>query len=246
MDEAIVLSVRPHGETASVVDLLTRSHGRHSGLVHGGRSRKNRPILQIGNQVQAVWKARLADHLGHMTLELKRGTAAAAMDDPPALAALTSLCALTRLLPERDPHPALYEVTLFVMSFLDDPSVWPALYVRWELALLQELGFGIDLSQCAVTGSNDQLIYVSPRTGRAVSASAGEPYRDRLLPLPQFLTRTRTTAVTRQDIESGLKLTGHFLQSRLLTPHGGALPETRNRILAALPRTADPTTPSAR
>lgn len=246
MDEAIVLSVRPHGETASVVDLLTRSHGRHSGLVHGGRSRKNRPILQIGNQVQAVWKARLADHLGHMTLELKRGTAAAAMDDPPALAALTSLCALTRLLPERDPHPALYEVTLFVMSFLDDPSVWPALYVRWELALLQELGFGIDLSQCAVTGSNDQLIYVSPRTGRAVSASAGEPYRDRLLPLPQFLTRTRTTVVTRQDIESGLKLTGHFLQSRLLTPHGGALPETRNRILAALPRTADPTTPSAR
>jgi DNA repair protein RecO (recombination protein O) len=246
MDEAIVLSVRPHGETASVVDLLTRSHGRHSGLVHGGRSRKNRPILQIGNQVQAVWKARLADHLGRMTLELKRGTAAAAMDDPPALAALTSLCALTRLLPERDPHPALYEVTLFVMSFLDDPSVWPALYVRWELALLQELGFGIDLSQCAVTGSNDQLIYVSPRTGRAVSASAGEPYRDRLLPLPQFLTRTRTTAVTRQDIESGLKLTGHFLQSRLLTPHGGALPETRNRILAALPRTADPTTPSAR
>jgi DNA repair protein RecO (recombination protein O) len=230
-DEAIVLSVKPHGETAAVVELFTRSHGRHSGLVHGGRSRKSRPVLQTGNHVDATWKARLSEHLGHMSLELRRGYAASAMDDPPALAALSSLCALSRLLPERDPHPALYEVTLFVLSFLDDPTVWPALYVRWEVALLQELGFGLDLSACAATGANDQLIFVSPKSGRAVSASAGEPYRDRLLPLPAFLTKARQAVVTEEDVRNGLKLTGHFLESRILAARGEQLPEVRGRIL---------------
>lgn len=230
-DEAIVIGVRPHGETAAVVELFTRSHGRHTGLVHGGRGRKARPVLQIGNHVDATWKARLSEHLGHMTVELRRGYAAAAMDDPPALAAITSLCALSRLLPERDPHPALYEVTLFVLSFLDDPSVWPALYVRWEVALLQELGFGLDLSACAATGSNDQLIYVSPKSGRAVSASAGEPYRDRMLKLPAFLTKARQAVVTEEDVRDGLLLTGHFLEARVLAPKGDVLPEARGRIL---------------
>ena len=174
-DEAVILSVRPHGETAAVVELLTRSHGRHSGLVHGGRSRKSRPILQMGNQVEARWKARLSEHLGHMTVELQRGFAASAMDDPLALAALGSMCTLSRLLPERDPHPNLYEITLFVLGFLDDASVWPALYVRWELAFLGELGFGLDLSKCASTGETTDLIYVSPKSGRAVSRAAGLP-----------------------------------------------------------------------
>lgn len=235
-DEGIVLSVRTHGETAAVVELFTRAHGRHLGLVHGGRSRKLRPVLQTGNHVDATWKARLSDQLGHVTLELRHGFAAEAMDNAAALSALTTLATLTRLLPERDPHPNLYEITLFVLGFLGDVTVWPALLVRWELALLDELGFGLDLTECAATGSNDQLIYVSPKSGRAVSASAGEPYRGRMLALPQFLTKSRTGAVTAQDVRDGFALTGHFLETRVLAPRGETLPDARGRILANLDR----------
>lgn len=235
-DEGIVLSVRPHGETAAVAELFTRAHGRHAGLVHGGRSRKLRPVLQTGNHVDAAWKARLSEQLGHITLELRHGYAASALDDPLALAGLTSLASLVRLLPERDPHPNLYEVSLFVLSFLDDDSVWPALIVRWELALLQELGLGLDLSECAATGSNDQLVYVSPKSGRAVSASAGEPYKDRLLPLPAFLTRGRQAEVSRADVVAGLALTGHFLEARALGPRGLELPDPRRRLAELLAR----------
>lgn len=238
-DEGIVLSVKAHGETAAVVELFTRTHGRHLALVHGGRSRKLRPILQIGNHVDATWKARLSEHLGHATVELRRGYAALAMEDPGALTCLTSLAALTRLLPERDPHPSLYEVTLFVLSFLDDDSVWPALYVRWELALLDELGFGLDLSECAATGANDQLIYVSPKSGRAVSASAGEPYRDRLLPLPAFLTGARQSGVTPSDVLAGLELTGHFLETRVLRPREAALPVARQQLVEVIRKHAE-------
>lgn len=235
-DEAIILSVKPLGEAAAVVELWTRMHGRHMGLVHGGRSRRLRPILQTGNHVDATWKARLADHLGHVTLEPRRAFAAEILDDVAALSALMTIAGLTRLLPERDPHPNLYEVTLFVLGFLNDITVWPALLVRWELALLEELGFGLDLSECAATGSNDQLIYVSPKSGRAVSASAGEPYRDKLLALPPFLAGRRASGVTRQDVLEGFALTGHFLESRVLSPRGEALPEARARITAQLDR----------
>ena len=235
-DEGVILSVRAHGETAAVVEILTRAHGRHLGLVHGGRSRKSRPVLQIGNHVEATWKARLADHLGHITVEPVRAYAAGAMDDPAALAGLTSLCALARLLPERDPHPNLYEVTLFVLAYLDDASVWPALLARWELALLDELGFGLDLTQCAATGGNDDLIYVSPKTGRAVSASAGEPYRDRLLALPSFLLPGRKAGVAPGDIENAFALTGHFLETRVYLPRGETMPEPRARLLGQLKR----------
>ena len=235
-DEGIVLSVRPHGETATVVELLTRAHGRHLGLVHGGRSRKARPVLQIGNHVAITWKARLADHLGHMQLELIRGYAATAMEEAAALAGLTSLTAMARLLPERDPHPNLYEVTLFVLAYLDDASVWPALLVRWELALLGELGFGLDLAECAATGANDSLIYVSPKSGRAVSASAGEPYRDRLLSLPQFLLPGRKASLAPGDVEAGFALTGHFLETRVMQSRGEELPEARARMLTYLRR----------
>lgn len=233
-DEAIILSAKPHGETAAIVELWTRSHGRHLGLVHGGRSRKQRPLLQTGNHVDATWKARLADHLGHITVELRHGYAAEVMDDAAALSALTTIASLTRLLPERDPHPNLYEITLFVLGFLSDITVWPALLVRWELALLQELGFGLDLSACASTGANDQLIYVSPKTGRAVSASAGEPFKDRLLPLPAFLTKSRTGGVTTRDVADGFRLTGYFLEQRALLPKGEMLPASRGRITANL------------
>src|SRR5690606_18754413 len=217
-DEGIVLSVRAHGETAAVLELLTRNHGRHLGLVHGGRGRRMRPVLQGGNHVEANWKGRLAEQLGFFTVELRKGYAAAAMSDPLALAGLSSLCALARLLPERDPHADLYEVTLFVLSYLDDNSIWPALYVRWELNLLAELGFGLDLASCAATGTTEDLVWVSPRSGRAVSAPAGEPYRDRLLPLPSFLLGNSGGPVTRRDVLDGLKLTGAFLEARVLAP----------------------------
>lgn len=237
-DEAIVLSVRAHGETAAIVELLTREHGRHLGLVHGGRSRRLRPVLQTGNHVDVTWKGRLAEQLGHFSIELRRGFAAEAMGlgDPARLAALSTLAMLSRLLPERDPHPALFEVSLFVLGFFDDQSVWPALMVRWELALLGELGFGLDLSECASTGSNDQLIYVSPKSGRAVSASAGEPYKDRLLALPGFLAGRAHGGVSAADLAAGFALTGHFLETRVLAPSGSTLPEVRDRMIELIAR----------
>jgi DNA repair protein RecO (recombination protein O) len=232
-DEGVVLSARPHGETAAVVELFTRHHGRHLGWVHGGRSRRLRPVLQVGNHVDATWKARLADNLGHFALELRKGYAAVVMEDAAALAALTSMAALARLLPERDPHPNLFEITLFVLSYLGDRAVWPALVVRWELALLDELGFGIDLASCAATGATADLVYVSPKSGRAVSAEAGAPYRDRLLALPAFL---RGGAAGGADVLAGFALTGHFLEARVLSQRNLEMPEARGRLLAYLRR----------
>jgi DNA repair protein RecO (recombination protein O) len=237
-DEGIILSVKAHGETAAVAEIFTRAHGRHLGLVHGGRSRRLRPVLQTGNHVDATWKARLAEHLGHVTVELRKGYAAQAMEDPLALAGLSSLCALSRLLPERDPHAALFEVALFVLGYLDEPEVWPALMVRWELALLDELGFGLDLATCAASGANDNLIYVSPKSGRAVSASAGDEYKDRLLRLPGFLAKGRQGAATIADVVDGLALTGHFLETRVLIPRGDAMPAARVRMKDLIVRRA--------
>jgi DNA repair protein RecO (recombination protein O) len=231
LDEGIVLSVRPHGETAAVVELWTRNHGRHLGLVHGGRSRRMRPLLQVGNHVDVTWKGRLSEHLGHMSIEMRRGFAAESIDDSAALAAISTLASLARLLPERDPHPNLFEITLFVLGFLDDATVWPPLYVRWELALLDELGAGLDLRQCAATGANDQLVYVSPKSGRAVSASAGEPYADRLLRLPGFLTSARSGMPTPAELIQGLELTGYFLHERVFAPRDMAMPEPRARLV---------------
>jgi DNA repair protein RecO (recombination protein O) len=233
-DEAIVLSVRSHAETAAVVELLTREHGRHLGLVHGGRSRKARPILQPGNHIDVVWKARLSEHLGAVTVEPRRGYGVEVMEDATALAALTSLTALAHVLPERDPHPNLFEVSLFVLGFLDDPTVWPALYVRWEMALLEEMGFGLDLATCAATGVTTDLIYVSPKTGRAVCAGAGEPYKDRLLTLPPFLRGETGGGVVPADIVAGLVLTSHFVERRLFVPNGEALPDPRRRLPALI------------
>jgi DNA repair protein RecO (recombination protein O) len=233
-DEGVILGVRGHGESGAVLELFTRQHGRHLGLVYGGRSRKLRPILQMGNHVEATWKARLADHLGHFTIELRRSFAAQVMDDPAALAAMTSMTALARLLPERDPHPSLFEVTLFVLGFLDDRAVWPALVVRWELALLDELGFGLELSSCAATGQINDLIYVSPKTGRAVSAEAGAPYKDRLLVLPRFLSKQASGETTEADVRAGFALTGHFLEARVLRPRDQQMPDARGRLLSYL------------
>ncbi len=236
VDEALVLSVRPHGETAALAELLTREHGRYLAMVHGGRSRRNRPVLQIGNHVDVVWKARLVDQLGHAGVTTRRGFAAEAMNDRLSLCALTSLCALARLLAERDPHPSLFEISLFVLGFLDDVTVWPALYVRWEMALLEELGFGLDLSVCAVSGATEELSYVSPNSGRAVSREAAAPYVDRLLVLPSFMLSGRRGAVTRDDMLAGLKLTGHFIGHRILAPREMIMPEARTRLPTLLAR----------
>ncbi len=237
-DEGVILSVRAHGETAAVAEIFTRAHGRHLGLVHGGRSRRLRPILQTGNHVDATWKARLAEHLGHVSVELRKGYAAQAMNDPLALAGLSSLCALAHLLPERDPHPSLFEVTLFVLGYLDEPDVWPALMVRWEMALLDELGFGLDLATCAATGVREELVYVSPKSGRAVSADAGAPYKDRMLSLPTFLAKGRQGAATIADVAAGLDLTGHFLETRVLIPREATLPQARLRLAELIARRA--------
>jgi DNA repair protein RecO (recombination protein O) len=234
-DEGVVLGARPHGEAGAVAELFTRQHGRHLGFVHGGRSRRLRPVLQVGNHVDVQWKARLIDHLGYFTIELRRGFAAQAMQEPAALAALTSMAALARLLPERDPHPQLFEVTLFVLGFLEEPEVWPALVARWELALLEELGFGLDLARCAATGTTSELTHVSPKSGRAVSAAAAEPYRDRLLALPAFL-RGGPAEITAADVAAAFALTGHFLDARVLRPRDMRLPEARDRLLGYLKR----------
>lgn len=236
-DEGIVLSVRPHGETAAIAELLTRDHGRHLGLVHGGRSRRLRPVLQPGNAVRAVWRARLADQLGVMTVEAETSYAAQAMTDRLALLGLSSACYLARLLPERDPHPEVYQSLRELMAALAEPDVWPAMLVTWELALIGELGFGLDLGRCAATGTRSNLRYVSPKSGRAVSAEAGAPYHDKLLPLPPFLAG-EDGPPSRADICDGLRLTGYFLDRWVLAPGEMHLPDARVRLLAQLAKTA--------
>lgn len=234
-DEGIFLSAKPLGEANAVAELFTLGHGRHLGLVRGGRSRRMRPLLQPGNLLRATWRARLSEHLGGFNLELIEAHAGRILDDPRALAAIGSIAGLARLLPERDPHPALYAATLHVLRSFDDESLWPALLVRWELQLLQELGFGLDLSECAATGVDADLAYVSPRSGRAVSRDAGQPYCSKLLKLPAFLLDD-ATAAGEDDIAAGLALTGHFLERDVLEPHGLTMPQARDRLIGLLAR----------
>ncbi|RIA47459.1 DNA repair protein RecO [Dichotomicrobium thermohalophilum] len=238
-DEGIVLSVRPHGETAAIAELLTREHGRHLGLVHGGRSRRLRPVLQPGNAVRALWRARLPDQLGAMTVEAETSYAAQAMSDRLALLALSSACYLARLLPERDPHPEVYESLRELMAALPERNLWPALLVTWELALIGELGFGLDLGRCAATGARAELRYISPKSGRAVSAGAGAPYHDKLLPLPPFLAGD-DKAPSDADICDGLRLTSYFLEKWVLAPNEMRLPDERIRLLRQLEKAASP------
>jgi DNA repair protein RecO (recombination protein O) len=232
-DEGIFLSAKPLGEANAVAELFTLGHGRHLGLVRGGRSRRLRPLLQPGNRLRATWRARLSEHLGGFNLELIEAHAARALDNAGALAAIGSLSALTRLLPERDPHPALYAATLHVVGAFDEPELWPTLLVRWELLLLQELGFGLDLSECAATGTDSDLTYVSPRSGRAVSRGAGLPYDSRLLKLPAFLCDEGASASV-SDLRAGFALTGHFLERDVLNPNGLVMPQARERLIALL------------
>lgn len=234
-DEGAVLAVRQHGETSAIVEVFTRSHGRHAGIVRGGRGRRMRPVLQPGAQVDVTWQARLDDHLGAFTVEPLRSRSGA-MADRLALAGLTAVAGMLCLvLPERDAHPPLYDRTMALLDLLGDADLWPLAYLRWELALLDEMGFGLDLTVCAATGAVTDLIYVSPRSGRAVSAAGAGDWADRLLPLPPVL-RGDGDADDAQ-IVAALGTTGWFIEHRLLRGSGGhALPAARGRLLALLAR----------
>lgn len=228
-DEGIILATRRLGEGGVVASILTREHGRHPGLVHGGTGKDKRGILQPGNAVRVWWRARLVEQLGAYRVEPLRGHAADLFDDPAGLAALSSACALCEVaLPERQPHPAAFAALTALLDALHSQA-WPSVYVHWELALLRDLGYGLDLTACAATGANDHLAYVSPRTGRAVSLSAGEPYRDKLLALPRFLVAGGEG--TRHEIFEGLALAGFFLDRHVLAPHHHALPAARARLV---------------
>jgi DNA repair protein RecO (recombination protein O) len=227
-DDAVVLSARPHGETSTIVQLLTRVHGRHAGLVRGGQGSRLRGIYQAGNKVSANWSGRLPEHLGTLECELVNSYAARVMDDSDRLSALSAATAVCEgAMAEREPHPGCFEGLLALLDALEGEH-WAEVYVRWEVALLAELGFGLDLSACAAGGDNDHLAYVSPRSGRAVSLSAGTPYREKLLTLPAFLVGRGEGG--RAEVAEGLALTGFFLERHLFHPHDKALPSARQRF----------------
>jgi DNA repair protein RecO (recombination protein O) len=231
-DQGALLSMRLHGETSAIIEVFTRDHGRHAGVVRGGASRKQAATLQPGTQVQVTWTARLDSHLGSYTVE-PLASRAAILSDRLALAGLNAICVLLHLaLPERDPHPALWTRTIALMDMLITGD-WPPAYLRWELDLLDELGYGLDLSTCAVTGSREDLAYVSPRTGRAVSRQAAGDWAARLLPLPPSLLGQGPT--TAPELAQGLALTGHFLNRGMQAVlHDKPLPEARGRLIAML------------
>ena len=236
-DDAIILSVRPHGETSLLVGLLSRTHGRHAGLARGAAGPRRRGDFQPGNQVEAKWRARRAEHLGTLTCEVSAARAARCMTDPDALAALSSACALCDAgLPERLPMPSLYARLAALLDLVAAATPeWRRDYVAWELALLAELGFGLDLTRCAVTGAEDDLAFVSPRSGRAVSRAGAGVYAERLLPLPRFLVAPDAPA-DRSALAEGLRLTGYFLHAHVFHPAERKPPDARARLVDRLIR----------
>jgi len=226
-DQAFILSARPFGETGAIVEALTAAHGKYAAHVAGGASRRIRPALQAGSRVILRYRARISDQLGSAGVEAVGEGASALFDEPLALAALAAAAAVAGgALPEREPHPGAFLAFEALTGALADGDIWPAVLVRFEAGLLEELGFGLDLTRCAVTGSTDELIYVSPRTGRAVSAAAGEAYKDRLLRLPAFLLSAQGR-LGPGDIAAGLALTGHFLETCVFAALNRPLPPAR-------------------
>ncbi|MEP4051679.1 MAG: DNA repair protein RecO [Litorimonas sp.] len=231
--DGYILSTRKHGETSAIIEVFTREKGRHPGLVRGGISRRMRPVLQPGNHVSVEWRGRLEDQLGYYTLEAIDSRAAELMEERLSLTGLNALCVMTReLLPEREAYPALHDVFSIVVSQLDNPDVWPALYVRWEAGLLAALGYGLDFSECAATGVTDNLTHVSPRSGRAVCTAAAEPYGDKMLSLPGFMRGEATASP--EDIWRGLRLTGYFLETRVQWEINRTLPDARAAMIDRL------------
>jgi DNA repair protein RecO (recombination protein O) len=228
---AVVLEVRPHGEGGAIASLLTEAHGRHAGLAKGGSSRAQSGLWLPGNLVEARWIARLPDQLGALSAEMVHPAAALAMDDPLALALLSAACAIAAdALPEREPHPRAFRALVALIAHLAGGAQGVlADYIRWEALVLGELGYGLDLDSCAVTGVTEGLTHVSPRTGRAVSAGAAAPYAGRLLPLPAFL-RDPGAAGDPAAWEAGLRLTGHFLERDAFGARHRPVPEARHRL----------------
>ena len=235
-DEGIVLGVRRHGESSVIVELLTRGHGRHLGLVRGGAGKRMRPVLQPGNGVTAVWRARLDEHLGYYMIEGTRLRAASLLASPHAVYGVTHLAAVARLLPERDPHENIYEMLDRTLDDFEDAGEAAVHLIRFELAMLAELGFGLDLEACAATGATADLIYVSPKSGRAVSRTAGAPFSDRLLRLPAFLRpgEGQTVGWSDNDLSDGFALTGLFLLRHVLEPRGQGHSDARNGFINAV------------
>lgn len=233
-DDAFVLSARPHGETGAVVNFLTREHGHIAAHVAGGVSRRIKPFLQPASPVRISYRARTSEQLGSASLEPLGEGAAPMFDDPAALLGAQCACVMTRaILPEREPAEGVYFAFAALLQALEVPGVWPYVYVRFEAGLLEAVGFGLDLSACAVTNSPDDLIYVSPKSARAVSRSAGEPYRDKLLPLPPFLLSSQG-GFSPQDLMDGFGLVGFFLERHIFHPLNLPLPEIRTRLMQRL------------
>src|SRR5258705_4595028 len=232
-DEGIVLGVRRHGESSAIVELLTRGHGRHLGLVRGGAGSRMRPLLQPGNSVRAVWRARLDEHLGYYAIEGIRLRAATGLASSHAVYGVTHLASLARLLPERDPHQDIYDMLDRTLDDFDDIGGAAAHLIKFELAMLSELGFGLDLETCAATGETSELIYVSPKSGGAVSRAAGDPWRDRLLRLPAFLRQTGggPNGWAHQDLQDGFQLTGMFLLRPGMGPPGQGPSDARGGFI---------------
>lgn len=236
-DEGIILGTRRHGETSVILEVMTRGHGRHLGLVRGGRSRKMQPVLQAGNGIEIVWRARLDEHLGFFAVEPVDLRAARYMENAASMYGLQLLAAHLRLLPERDPHGALYETLGIVLEHLDQPALAAELIVRFELHILEELGFGLDLAECAATGARDELVYVSPKSGRAVSREAGEPWHDKLLALPSFLQGGSHPHGDETALAEAFRMTGFFLTRHIYEPRGMDEPDCRIGFLGALRKT---------
>ncbi len=230
-ESGIIIGTRRHGETSVIVELFTPGHGRHLGLVRGGRGKRWRAVLQPGNRVNATWRARLEEHLGQFSMEPERLDAASFMADPLSLAALNTLDELIHLLPERDSHEMLFSGYAHILDSILSQRFWAGDFIRWELLLLQDLGFGLDLTSCAATGQSENLIYVSPKSGRAVSAGAGEPYKAKLLPLPQFLMMDPEREPGWSDLEAGYRLTSYFLTRHVFEARGIAAPDSRERMM---------------
>jgi len=219
-DQAIILGVRRHGETSVIAEVMTRERGRHLGLVRNGRSRSMQPVLQPGNLVEVTWRARLDEHLGNFATEPVNFRAATLMEHAASLHGVQALAALLRLLPERDPHPHLFDMLNIVLDHLGEASGAGELYIRFELAVLNDLGFGLDLLQCAATGTREHLEYVSPKSGRAVSRDAGLPYQDRLFKLPEFLKEGSRESADGESLGEAFRLTQYFLNRHVYEPRG--------------------------
>jgi DNA repair protein RecO (recombination protein O) len=232
-DEGIVLGVKRHGETSAILELMTHERGRHLGLVRGGASTRLRGVLQPGNSLRATWRARLEDHLGNYTVEAINLRAASFLGAAHAVHGVTHLAALCRLLAEREPHRHVHAALEAILDALEDRGAVAPMVARFELSFLAELGFGLDLSSCAATGAKDDLIYVSPRSGRAVSRAGGEGYRDRLMRLPDFL-RIGGEPSSADDLADAFALTGFFLERHAFAPRNLPLPDARARFVAAV------------